>query len=119
MVEFDRGETGKTVPAVLSVGVDYAASEEERRCDFQFKRTKVMVGQSAMDSISMARGTRDDQSRKVRYNLDVDFPFAVGKGYFHVVWLDQALRVDRDTSNGKNWLNIYVYGGPTEKCTAV
>lgn len=98
------------------MGVDYVASKEMRRCDFQFKRTKILVGRSAV-SINKAKGRLEDANGSGGLNLNLDIPFAVGKGFFDVVWLDQALRIDRDTSNGKNWLNIYVYGGPTERCT--
>lgn len=119
VVEFDRDEVKKTLPAVLSVGVDYVASEEERRCDFRFRRTKVLLGRSARASIYEAKGVRDGLSLTGGLNLDLDLPFAIGEGYFRVIWLDHALRIDRDTSNGKNWLNVYVYAGPVERCTAM
>lgn len=119
VVEFDRDEVKGTLPAVMSVGVDYVPNEMERRCDFKFRRTRVMLGRSARASIYEAKGVLDGLSLTGGLNLDLDVPFAIGEGYFRVIWLDHALRIDRDTSNGKDWLNIYLYAGPADKCTAV
>jgi hypothetical protein len=46
----------------------------------------------------------------------VTIPFAVGRGEFRCVWLDQ-LRVDIcDVPSGQRWINVYSYAGPVEKC---
>ncbi|GAB0489263.1 hypothetical protein MMPV_000480 [Pyropia vietnamensis] len=63
-----------------------------RRMDFVFRRTGVRWG---------AEG-------------GFDLPFAVGRGHFDVLHLDEALRVDRD-ANG--WVNVYAYDGPVTRCT--
>lgn len=119
VVEFDRDEVKRTLPTVMRVEVDYVPSETERRCDFKFRRTRVMLGRSAKASIYEAKGVMDGLCLTGGLNLDLEVPFAIGEGYFRVVWLDHALRIDRDTIHGKDWLNIYVYAGPADKCTAV
>mmetsp|Transcript_13448 Transcript_13448/g.24117 ORF Transcript_13448/g.24117 Transcript_13448/m.24117 type:complete len:275 (+) Transcript_13448:41-865(+) len=63
------------------------------RCSFRFLKTEWF---------------RNDQ--KV-----ISFPFAIGSGYFDVLYLDAQLRIDRD-KNG--WINVYAYSGPPERCSA-
>lgn len=49
---------------------------------------------------------------------EIRIPFAVGKGEFRVVYLDQ-IRIDIcDVESGERWINVYSYGGPAEKCDA-
>lgn len=78
---------------IVSVeAVPNAAAAPIRRMDFVFRRTSVRWGATG----------------------GVDLPFAVGRGYFDVLHLDAALRVDRD-ANG--WVNVYAYDGPVSRCT--
>lgn len=97
------------------MGVNYHPSDIEPRCDYAFKNTNILLGRAA------ARAMHDTEETRGRWpfvNVNWRFGFAVGKGFFRVVWLDHALRIDHDTSKGKDWLNVYVYGGPVEKCQA-
>jgi len=49
---------------------------------------------------------------------EVRIPFAVGKGEFRVVYLDD-IRIDIfDVKSGERWINVYSYAGPAEKCNA-
>lgn len=78
---------------IVSVeAVPNVAAAPIRRMDFVFRRTGVRWG---------ATGS-------------FDLPFAVGRGHFDVLHLDEALRVDRD-ANG--WVNVYAYDGPVTRCT--
>lgn len=107
MVEFSRTSTADSTPVrsadspnptpagslIVSVeAVPNAAAAPVRRMDFVFRRTGVRWGATG----------------------GFDLPFAVGRGHFDVLHLDEALRVDRD-ANG--WVNVYAYDGPATRCT--
>lgn len=107
MVEFSRTITADSTPVrsagspnptpagslIVSVeAVPNAAAAPVRRMDFVFRRTGVRWGATG----------------------GFDLPFAVGRGHFDVLHLDEALRVDRD-ANG--WVNVYAYDGPATRCT--
>ena len=96
-------------PAVLSVGCEYVARDEQRGFDFNFKTTRVLYGANA------ARFAGNDAAG---FGIDFTFPFAVGTGYVELVWLDHALRIDKSELGGKDVINVYVYEGPVEKCNA-
>lgn len=90
-----RGAPAPSPAGSLIVSVEAvpnAAAAPIRRMDFVFRRTGVRWG---------ATGA-------------FDLPFAVGRGHFDVLHLDEALRVDRD-ANG--WVNVYAYDGPVTRCT--
>lgn len=107
VVEFSRTSTADSTPVrsadspnptpagslIVSVeAVPNAAAAPVRRMDFVFRRTGVRWGATG----------------------GFDLPFAVGRGHFDVLHLDEALRVDRD-ANG--WVNVYAYDGPATRCT--
>lgn len=79
----------------LRVEARYVPRGTVRGFDFDFQRTRIMYGA-----------------------IDITLPFAVGSGYVELAWLDQALRVDRSMLGGREVLNVYVYEGPVERCTA-
>lgn len=114
VVEFSSDKKKGTLAAMLTVGVEYSTEEAERRVDFKFRTTDILAGQSAKKLMQGKNYVRDGW-----FDTNIHLPFAVGTGFFRVAWLDHALRIDRDTSNGKDWLNVYVYAGPASKCTAV
>lgn len=97
------------LPAVLSVDVEYSmmeCTERERRCDFTMVDTTVSWGKAARQWM---KGEREGGWKA---------GWALGKGFFRTIWLDEVLRIDRDTSGeGRDWVNCYVYGGPVETCT--
>lgn len=90
-------------PVHLKVSVDYHPRADSRIFDFVFKKTRVDAGKSV--------------GADTWYDVSLSVPFAVGKGFVKCLWLDHALRIDRDTSNGKDWINVYMYKGPADKCT--
>lgn len=91
VVRFGRGRFW----AEVCVGVDYEMGEgEERVVRFVFTDTEIKVGGLGA----------------------VKLPFAVGRGEFRCVWLDQ-MRVDIcDVGGGERWINVYGYEGPVERC---
>jgi len=86
------GEYELVVQAVYNTEIQHVQNGGTYyRCPFQFKSTDVL---------------RSDQRV-------VQFPFAIGSGFFDVLYLDAQLRIDQD-KNG--WINVYSYDGPVEKC---
>lgn len=81
---------GSLIVSVEAVPNETAAPV--RRMDFVFRRTGVRWGATG----------------------GFDLPFAVGRGHFDILHLDEALRVDQD-ANG--WVNVYAYDGPVTRCT--
>lgn len=105
-------------PLVLLVVVKAELGEETRRCDYVFEQTNILYGREARDFLrerEMASGTGIDVQEN-GWGFNIKLPFAVGKGFFRAVWLDEVVRVDEDTSTGEVWLNVYLYGGPMVKC---
>jgi len=80
----------------LRVEAEYIARNEERGFDYDFKRTRIVYGKQ----------------------IDFTLPFAQGDGFVSLVWLDQALRIDKSLLGGKRVINVYVYEGPVEECKA-
>ncbi|KAA8498463.1 hypothetical protein FVE85_6048 [Porphyridium purpureum] len=81
----------------LRVSAQYSAertpgSVHGWRCPFVFESTTIALG--AGRSLSL--------------------PFAIGRGYFDVLYMDAQMRVDRD-KNG--WINVYTYAGPIVPCS--
>mmetsp|Transcript_11359 Transcript_11359/g.34762 ORF Transcript_11359/g.34762 Transcript_11359/m.34762 type:complete len:223 (-) Transcript_11359:117-785(-) len=74
----------------LVVGVEFDASQDFR-CNFVFRKTAL-----------------DFPGRTV------NLPFAIGRGYFDILFFDGQLRIDRDQ---RGWINIYTYAGPVERCS--
>ncbi len=99
MIEF-------STPAVLCVGCEYVAREKERGFDFDFQTTRLLVGGPAKQFMGEEGG----------FGIDLKVPFAVGKGFVQLVWLDHVLRIDKSRLGGKDVVNVYVYEGPVDKC---
>lgn len=97
-----------STPAVLSVGARYTPREEQRGFDFEFQTTRILFGSNAARFSGV---TKNDG-----FGVDLKLPFAVGKGYVELIWLDHVLRIDKSKLSGKDVLNVYVYEGPVEKC---
>lgn len=113
VIEFRANDDNSRWPTVLSVKAQYRIREMQRGFDFKFQATRVQYGAGALERVTGRKSERKGP------NIDFELPFAVGTGFVNVLWLDHALRIDRDTSGGKNWLNIYAYDGPVERCRAV
>lgn len=91
----------------------YTPRTDIRAFDFRFQTTRLLFGKDAAQY-----RTDDDTDAATGFGLDLKFPFAVGAGFVELMWLDHALRVDKSTLGGEEVLNVYVYEGPVEKCTA-
>ena len=98
-----------SIPAVLAVDVNYqiANGGTQRKCSYDFVNTTI--------------AWRDDAKKWFNGDRSGGWKagWAIGNGFFRTIWLDQTLRIDRDTSGeGRDWINCYVYDGPVNKCTA-
>jgi len=119
VVEFSRKGTPPTPPPAAATAAAAAAPSQSRSTPPTPPAGALIVtveASPAADALPVRRVDFVFRRTGVRWGAGgrVDLPFAVGRGHFDVLHLDEALRVDKD-ANG--WVNVYAYDGPVERCT--